>query len=108
MAEKKKTGRPLKQIDEELVYDLASIHCTMKEIAAICDCSVQTLENRFLDLIQKGREEGKASLRRRQYALAEKNPAMAIWLGKQLLGQREPKDVDENEESTELTFRKDK
>jgi hypothetical protein len=36
-----------------------------------------------------GRERGKARLRRTQFKLAETNVAMAIWLGKQLLGQRD-------------------
>lgn len=82
-----KTGRPQIKIDEKQVLALASMHCTMKEIAAVVGCSVDTLERRFADVIEKGRESGKASLRRTQYRLAENNAAMAIWLGKQWLGQ---------------------
>ena len=33
------------------------------------------------------------SLRRTQFRTAEKNTAMAIWLGKQYLGQKEPEHV---------------
>lgn len=35
------------------------------------------------------RGAGKISLRRSQWRLAEKNASMAIWLGKQYLGQRD-------------------
>lgn len=38
---------------------------------------------------ENSKEIGKASLRRTQFKLAETNVAMAIWLGKQLLGQRD-------------------
>jgi DNA-binding Lrp family transcriptional regulator len=83
-------GRPLLQIDEDTVEKLAGLHCTMKEIAAFVGCSVDTLENRFSELIEQGREKGKISLRRKQYDLAMKgNATMLIWLGKQNLGQTE-------------------
>ena len=36
-----------------------------------------------------GRENGKVSLRRMQFLQARKSAAMAIWLGKQYLGQRD-------------------
>lgn len=89
-ATKPKIGRPPLEIDEKVVAGLARIDCTMKEIAAVVGCTVQTLENRFLDVIQKNREEGHASIRRQQYKLAMGgNPTMLIWLGKVQLGQRE-------------------
>ena len=62
-------GRPKLELNEETIRELASIQCTMKEIASVMDCSVDTLENRFSDIIKKGQEEGKScksSLRRRQ------------------------------------------
>jgi len=83
-------GRPIKPINEDLVEKLAMIGCTMKEIAAICDVSVDTLERRFAELIEKGKEQGKSSLRRMQWKSAEGgNVVMQIWLGKQLLGQKD-------------------
>lgn len=91
--EKKKTGRKLLDLDENLIARLASIHCTMKEIAAVVGCSVDTLENRFSDLIKESREKGKMSLRRWQWQLAEKqNLGMLVWLGKQHLEQRDIKE----------------
>lgn len=86
-------ARPEIQIDEKLVEKLASIHCTMNEIAAAVGCSVDTLERRFADTIKKGRDKGKSSLRRHMWEAAQKgNTAMLIWLSKQTLGMREPRD----------------
>ncbi len=83
-------GRPLLEIDENQVEELASIFCTMKEIAAVVGCSVDTLEGRFSDVIAKGRERGKMSLRRAQWqAVKNGNVVMMIWLGKQILDQVE-------------------
>lgn len=85
-----KPGRPRKQIDENLLFRLARIHCTLPEIAAALDISVRTLRSNYCRTIKRGRKAGKASLRRVQYRMALKgNPTMAIWLGKQLLGQRD-------------------
>lgn len=87
-----KMGRPKFVIDYALVADLAKIHCTQQEIANILGCAVRTLQNddEFMRVYQTGLDEGKKSLRRWQFAAAEKgNVAMLIWLGKQLLGQRE-------------------
>jgi hypothetical protein len=41
----------------------------------------------FLTVFREKSETGKISLRRRQWQLAEKSPAMAIFLGKNILGQ---------------------
>ena len=37
---------------------------------------------------------GKKSLRRRQWETSKKSVVMQIWLGKQMLGQRDNKDID--------------
>ena len=83
-------GSPPLDIDPDLVYELAKIDCTMIEIAAAVGCSVDTLENNFSDVIEKGRRECHRSIRRMQYKSAsEGNVTMQIWLGKVQLGQRE-------------------
>lgn len=88
--EVKKTGRPLKHIDTNLVKELARIHCTRDEIARIVGCHVDTLYARFSDLLQEGMAEGKRSLKRLQWQQAERgNVQMLIWLGKQWLGQKD-------------------
>jgi AraC-like DNA-binding protein len=91
----KVTGRPILDIDPEMVRELASIHCTMAEMAAVVGCSVDTLERRFADVIAKGKEEGRMSLRRLQWKSAQNgNIAMQIWLGKQLLGQKDTHQIE--------------
>jgi len=89
---KKKTGRPPAVIDWELVGNLALVQCTQEEIAAVVGVSRQTLLSKpeFLDIYKRGIEKGKSSLRRAQWKLAMSgNATMCIWLGKQLLGQRD-------------------
>jgi len=87
---------PRIEIDWDLVKKLAAIHCTQEEIASVVGCSVDTLTRRpeFAEVFKKGREEGKASLRRKQYEIAMNgNVSMLIWLGKQILGQSEKTEV---------------
>lgn len=90
-------GKPKAQVDTELVRDYASIGCTIEEIAILCRVSEQTLYNRedILNAIKDGRENLKQSLRRMQLESARKgNTTMLIWLGKQLLNQRDRLDSD--------------
>ena len=88
--EKKKVGRPKIELDEELLYKLATIHCTMKEMVDILGVSEDTLKRNFAGIIDKGKAEGKSRLRRKQMEVAlEGNPTMLIWLGKCMLLQTE-------------------
>lgn len=82
-------ARPKIQIDYVSVEKLANMQCTQEEIASFLGVSVRTLQRdeEFCRIYKKGQDNGKMSLRRIQYKLAEKNPTMAIWLGKQYLGQ---------------------
>ena len=84
-------GRPKKEIDYILTEKLANIMCTQEEIATLFDCDVRTLQRdkEFCRVFKKGKENGKMSLRRNQWKLSEKNTTMAIWLGKQYLGQKD-------------------
>ncbi len=89
-APKNKGGRPKVKVDTKIIENMASIHCTNKEIAEVLSISVDTLQRNFPDLLQKGRANGKAKLRRLQWQKAEEgNPTMLIWLGKQMLDQKE-------------------
>jgi hypothetical protein len=91
-----KMGRPRKQIDKTEFEKLCFLQCTEREFCSWFDVSDETLnkwckENydgrTFLDVFKEKRENGLISLRRTQFQLAEKSPAMAIFLGKNLLGQ---------------------
>lgn len=95
--EKKKVGRPKIELDEELLYKLATIHCTMNEMVDIMGVSKDTLKNNFSHIIDKGKADGKMRLRRKQVEVAMSgNHTMLIWLGKQLLSQSEnPMNTDD-------------
>lgn len=89
-------GRPRKKIDKTEFEKLCFLQCTEREFCSWFDVSDETLnkwckENydgrTFLDVFKEKRENGLISLRRTQFQLAEKSPAMAIFLGKNLLGQ---------------------
>ena len=91
MSEKKnKGGRPKKELDYELIEELAMIQCTQEEIASCLKVNVSTLkrDEKFCTIYKQGQEQGKKSLRRWQFDAAKKgNSAILIWLGKQYLGQ---------------------
>lgn len=91
-----KTGVYGNKIDKKEFEDLCSICCTRGEICGVFGVSEDTLL-RFCKANYDGRtfeetyplfaSKAKASLRRTQFRQAETNPTMAIWLGKQYLGQ---------------------
>lgn len=109
-----KIGRPELELDAEQIRQLAAIQCSMAEIASVVKCartgehpSVDTLERRFADVIDRGRHEGKMSLKRTRFVVAmgyealDKNGKgtgvyrvkpdsnMLIFLSKTVLGERE-------------------
>ena len=47
------------KLDHDLIFKLASMHCTYEEIADCVGTSVTTLQKRFKNLIEKGKAEGK-------------------------------------------------
>jgi hypothetical protein len=88
-------ARPQIEINKEHFENLCNLQCTLNEIAGFFKCSPDTIENwckrtyeeGFSDTYKRYSQNGKISLRRYQFKLAEKNASMAIWLGKQYLGQ---------------------
>lgn len=91
----KKMGRPRKEIDKALFERLCGLQCSLEEIAYALDCSADTVERwckreyslTFAEAYKKHSGSGKISLRRYQFELAKKSAAMAIFLGKNYLGQ---------------------
>jgi len=109
---KKKRGRPKKapKIPEtaaQFIYQLASLHCPMEEIAALTEVHVDTLRDNYSKVIEKGRSDGKKRLRRAQIHYALKgNATLLIWLGKQMLNQKEtPEDAEESAFKPEVTYK---
>lgn len=112
-------GRPRAELDltDELflnpLKDLCKIQSTATECADFFDVSVDTLDRRIKDIGYKGFAEffkrhcssGKRSLRRMQMQSAnEGNVTMQIFLGKNMLGQR---DKTENWDSEGESFEDD-
>lgn len=95
-------GRPKKEINQRQFESLCGLQCTLADIADFFECSEDTIERwckriygaNFADIYKTKSQAGKISLRRSQFKLAEKSPAMAIWLGKQYLGQREVQGIE--------------
>lgn len=88
-------------IRKEQFEALCHIQCTRDEIVGVLNVGKDTLlrwcketyGTDFETIYNIKRQGGKSSLRRTQWKLAEKNTAMAIWLGKQYLGQKDNLDV---------------
>ena len=94
-------ARPRKEIDQKQFENLCGLQCTLEEICGWFDVTDKTLDGwckrtyhaSFSEVFKQKRGAGKISLRRSQWRLAEKNATMAIFLGKQFLGQRDSEDV---------------
>lgn len=99
-----KKGRPKFIIDYDLVERLGKIMCTYDEVASVLGCSkdVVVKDKMAQERLNKGKEQGKACLRRIQWEQAKHNPSMAIWLGKQYLGQRDSVEQGENKENIQI------
>lgn len=94
-----KSRARIKDVDQELVWKLGSMMCTIKEISDVLNLSEEQVSRKFGDLIEKARSEGKKALRRAQFekAIADKDPRMLIFLGKQYLAQKDqPEDKESN------------
>lgn len=102
-----KMGRPRKEINQDQFEKLCAIFCTLGEIASVFDCSEDTIERwckrtyktTFAEIYKMKSEKGKCSIRRAQFKLMEKNASMAIFLGKNYLGQKDTSDVEFNPEA---------
>ena len=100
-------GRPPIEIDKDQFEKLCGLQCTLVEIASYFNCSEDTIERwckkaystTFAETFKKKSGKGKMSLRRAQFRLAETNASMAIWLGKQYLGQRDLLKRDQSDEN---------
>lgn len=98
-------GRPKAEISITQFEQLCAMQCTESEICAWFNITDKTLakwcqrtyKKNFSEVFKIKREKGLISLRRSQFQLAENNPTMAIWLGKQYLKQ-----TDKQETRTEI------
>lgn len=85
--EQRRGGRQRRPVDKELIFKLAAIHCSNREIASIVGIHIDSLQRFYKDIIQAGKESGKGKLRRKMWEQAlNGNITMMIWLSKQHLG----------------------
>ena len=95
-------GRPPIEINQKQFENLCGLQCTKEEIADFFNCSEDTIDRwcqkvygkSFAVVFREKRNGGKISLRRKQWLLADKSPAMAIFLGKNYLGQTDNVVID--------------
>lgn len=88
-------ARPRINISDEEFKKLCALQCTLEEIASWFKCSEDTIERwckrelhcSFADAYKTHSASGKISLRRWQFKMAEHSVPMAIFLGKNWLGQ---------------------
>lgn len=92
-------ARPSKidHIDQVQFEKLCGLQCSKGEIAGFFDVSEDSIDRfckkyygeSFAVVLDKKSAQGKISLRRAQFKLAERSAAMAIFLGKNYLGQKD-------------------
>ena len=91
---KRGRGRPPKSVSPNQVERLAGIGCTQEEIGVVLGVSVDTLARNYAEPLKRGSATLNVSLRRLQLNKAKRgNIVMMIWLGKQLLGQSDKREV---------------
>lgn len=103
--EPKQVGRPRKEVNLVTLERLCEIHCTMKEMAMVLGVSVDTLERNYADIIEKGREEGKTSIRRMIYEHGRKGNSTALkYLIHNILKERIEDVVDKDETNAKVVM----
>jgi hypothetical protein len=91
----KGAGRKAIPIDLKQLEILCSLQSSDEEIAAWLGVSLRTIQYRrkqanFAEVMRRGKAKGCVNVRRAQMKLLDAgNPAIAIWLGKVLLGQKD-------------------
>ncbi len=90
---------------EKTIEKLAGYGLNNLEISDLTGIKESTLRRNFGEFLTKGRANVKMKLRKKQLAVAlQGNVSMLIWLGKQILGQKEK--LEAEKEITILIKRK--
>lgn len=115
-----KMGRPKKfDLDDTKTHNvfigLCHIQSTQEEIAGVFRVSTITIVSEikrhfgkditFLEIHKRYSAGGKRSLRRSQFAMSRKNATMAIWLGKQYLGQVDYRQTEEMNKPITIVYK---
>jgi hypothetical protein len=75
---KNRGGRPLKEIDGDLVRQMAMIGCTIEVIARHFHCSRDTIEKRFRYELDEGRSDGQVRIRGKLFQAAMNGSQRAL------------------------------
>lgn len=95
------------EIDWDQVGEYLRAQCSGVEIASLIGIHENTLYTRckedlgleFVAFSQQKKAEGKEALRKKQYDVAmQGDKTMLVWLGKQLLGQKDKQEIDQKTE----------
>jgi hypothetical protein len=109
-------ARPRKEIDQDTFEKLCHLQCTQTEIMGFFDIDTKdTLNTRireiygeehcFSTIYEQKKQSGRIAIRRKQMQVAEAgNPAMLIWLGKNLLDQSDKNEVKSSVETVKLVI----
>lgn len=89
---------------DQIVARLAFCNASNDTICHALNISTESFQKRFAQIAGQARARGDMCISHAQMLLARKgNPQMLIWLGKQRLNQREPKDEQTSDLQTQLT-----
>ena len=98
-------GRPKRQFSDEeieLITEYALNNCRDNTIATALDIPINSFRRHFGKLCKQKRTEFRVNLRQYQSSLAKTNPAMAIFLGKNELGQVDKQVIADETQAKEL------
>lgn len=109
-------ARPRTEINYDQLDKLLGLQCTLRECAFYFKCSEDTIERAvkkdkkmtFNEYREIKRQSGLISLRRIQFHLAERSVPMAIFLGKNYLGQSDKGELQITTTSSPREFVKEK
>jgi len=92
-------ARQLINLNLEQLEKLGALQCTYDEAAAWFGVSRRTFATKmtlakYREAWDRGQLKGRISLRRTQFQLAKKSAGMAIWLGKNYLGQKDLQQIE--------------
>lgn len=93
----KPRGRPLAPLNLREVEKLAAMGCSSPQLAEFFEVDESTVQRRkrnddaFKAAIARGQAKARVKLQSAQFdtAVNARNPTMLIWMGKQMLGQRD-------------------
>lgn len=95
--------RVFSEEEEQKIEEYALNNCHIDTIALALNIAKNTLIRRYGTFIKKKRAEGRVRLRGFQVSLAPSNPAMAIFLGKNELGQTDKQTITTEQTNTAMT-----